>query len=450
MKFIMPLLFAIVFSNASHGQQRETIPSSLLNIDGIRRYVRANAVSSVDEFMEHLPDLIRSNYVLVENSVSRQRPSTAEYPRIVLFVPDGSLFLGIATNPKSSGYDEVELLERTDRDIWRLGALDLSGKGRPVLHTGGGNRGSSCNGCHGGASRPIWGSYPTWPGVFGDGAGHNLSKTQADALTKVLIDEKHPNKRLRKLEFVKATWSEGDTFILPERHRNLSNEAFSDAVGVGHANVLWKHVSSKQHFELLLQAHLVDGIKFFETNVDGKRAKAELQKRIDRLVADRGTILPRGATLSDKAIRLLDLQAYRDLFLRATVPALNREKPEPEVIYLFQGWNFIATWIGDLVTVRYLLYIHNEHPQYGILQSMASVPHEAYPKDYPSAFAYLRDSTSYMFESSLEKRLELHKERVPPTVNLRAPHLFSASVQRAIGPKLVRLIDATVAKFDAE
>ena len=446
------LLCLIVGSATTHAnaQDSKVIPRSLLNIDGLHSYVAANVISSVEEFMDHLPELVVSNYVLIENSVSRQRPSSAEFPRIVLFVPDGSLYLGIATNPKSNGYNDVELLERGEENKWRLQALDLSGKSAVKLHTAGGKRGASCKACHGNGERPIWGSYPTWPGVFGDGAGHNLSKVQAEALTKVLNDEKHPNSRLKKLHFVKSTWAKDDAFILPDRYRNLSNEAFSDSVGIGHANVLWTHVKSQPHFELLLQGHLVDGIDFFDEDIEGKRIKKELAKRIDRLIKERGLKLPHGATLSDKALRLLGLEPYRDLFLRASVPALKRERPESDVTFLFQGWNFIATWVGDLLKVRYILHVHSENPRFGIGQAMATIPHEAYPKDYPNAFAYLRDSTGYMFEFSLEERLQLHDVRTPPTVDLRLPHVFSETVQKAIGPKLVDLIDVTIHEFGSQ
>lgn len=386
----------------------------------------------------------------MEKSASRQRPAngrySAEYPRIVFFVPDGSLFIGIATHPDAVGYDDIEMLERTPSAEWRMLALDLSQRDSVIRHTAGGMRGPTCTGCHGRNQRPIWGAYPEWPGAFGNGAGHELTAVQAEALTKVLMTEDHPNTRLKSLAFKKLEWRVNDAFVLPGRFRGLSNEAFNDAIGIGHSQVLWARAKAQPRFDLLMQAHLLDGMTFFETDVDGKRIKLQVVERIDRMIQDRHLTLPSGSTLSDKALHLLGLSPYNNLTLRKSVPVLEQEKPEADVIYLYQQWNYVATWIGDLLTVRYLLHVQEQYPQYLIASKMATIPHEYNPTAYSSVFAYLNDSTNYMFRASLSERLQLHTVRAPPTVDLRSPQIFTAKVQEAIGPELIKLITATLAR----
>src|SRR5262249_20113262 len=144
-----------------------------------------NRVRTVEDFMDHLDPLLLSNYVLMEASRSRQRPSSVEFPRIILFRPDGRLVLGIATRPESEGYFDVEFLEFTRQNQWFLCAIsfDRSRYPRPTHHFAGRDSGGGCTDCHGRSMRPIWGTYPDWAGAYGPGNGHTLSADQAATLT---------------------------------------------------------------------------------------------------------------------------------------------------------------------------------------------------------------------------------------------------------------------------
>jgi hypothetical protein len=351
-----------------------------------------------------------------------------------MFVPDGSLFMGISTLEGAFAYDDVELLESTGNDTWRLAALTLKVNSQPLLHTRGRNNIGGCIDCHGPTSRPIWGAYPTWSGAFGDGAGHVLTEKQARTLTLAAFpDPNASNLRLQRLNFSKANWQAGDTFALPDRYRKLSNEAFNDAVGARHIESLWSRIRKTDGYELMMLAYLADRLTFFEEEGAAKQMRDSLFAVVEQRAASAGILLPMG-TKGDKALRLAGLRFYDDLILSKSVPELANELPESQRRDVRAGWDYIAIYIGDLLAVRFLKHLVDEYPEHEFGRIMARTEADHAPT---SIFAYFRESTVYMWDTNLEDRLALLRSKSAPTVDLRFEQVFTPTLQSAIGPQLI-------------
>ena len=356
MRLLNVALMSIVALSITSSAQEPivVIPDDQLTINGLHSFAKANQIESVEDLLPHLPPLLRNNYVLMEDSHSRQFPSSTDNPRIIMFVPDGSLFMGISTFPGAVGYDDVELLESTGNNTWRLAALELDANSQPLLHTKGRNNLGSCTDCHGPESRPIWGSYPTWPGAFGDGSGQYLTEEQARVLTLAASpDPNASNLRLQRLSFAKANWQAGDTFIVPDRYRNYGNECFNDALGARHIESLWSRIRKTDGYELMMLAYLADRLAFFEEEGAAKQMRDSLFAVVEQKAAAAGIVLPHG-TKGDKALRLAGLRYYDDLILSKSVPELSSDLPENQRRDVRSSWAYISIYIGDLLAVRFL------------------------------------------------------------------------------------------------
>jgi hypothetical protein len=124
-------------------------------------------VDSVAELVPLLPDELRKNFALVYDSRSPFKASiTPQLPRVILFTDDGRLVLTFIGDDQAPGADLLEtmsfddaqakfvlnayLLPAAERRAWRPSAAD-----------------AKCERCHGADPRPIFDSYPHWPGFYG-------------------------------------------------------------------------------------------------------------------------------------------------------------------------------------------------------------------------------------------------------------------------------------------
>src|SRR5215471_11118120 len=124
-------------------------------------------VDSVSELVPLLPEELRRNFTFVYDSRSPFKASiTPERPRVILFTDDTRLvmtFIGEETQPgadllESMSFDAEQakfvfnayLLPAAERRAWR-----------PSAHE------AKCERCHGADPRPIYDSYPLWPGYYG-------------------------------------------------------------------------------------------------------------------------------------------------------------------------------------------------------------------------------------------------------------------------------------------
>src|SRR5215472_13431202 len=97
-------------------------------------------VDSVSELVPLLPEELRQNFALVYDSRSPFKASiTPERPRVILFTDDARLVLTFIGDEPAA-----------QRRAWRPSAAE-----------------AKCERCHGADSRPIYDSYPLWPGYHG-------------------------------------------------------------------------------------------------------------------------------------------------------------------------------------------------------------------------------------------------------------------------------------------
>jgi hypothetical protein len=124
-------------------------------------------VDSVAELVPLLPDELRKNFTFVYDSRSPFKASiTPLLPRVILFSDDGRMVLTFIGDDQAPGADLLEsmsfddeqakfvmnayLLPAAERRAWRPSAAD-----------------AKCERCHGADPRPIFDSYPHWPGFYG-------------------------------------------------------------------------------------------------------------------------------------------------------------------------------------------------------------------------------------------------------------------------------------------
>jgi hypothetical protein len=124
-------------------------------------------VASIAELIPLLPRKLRSNFTFVYDSRSPLRASVSpEFPRAVLFTDDARLVLTFTGDPEKPGFDLLETLAFDDQTAaftlrsYLLPAAERR-SWRPTPED------TDCARCHGADARPIFDSYPLWPGFYG-------------------------------------------------------------------------------------------------------------------------------------------------------------------------------------------------------------------------------------------------------------------------------------------
>jgi hypothetical protein len=124
-------------------------------------------VDLINELVPLLPQELRRNFTFVYESRSPFKAAiTPKLPRVILFTDDARLVLTFIGDDQKPGADLLEtmsfdddqakfvmhayLLPAAERRAWRPSASD-----------------AKCERCHGADPRPIYDSYPLWPGYFG-------------------------------------------------------------------------------------------------------------------------------------------------------------------------------------------------------------------------------------------------------------------------------------------
>ena len=124
-------------------------------------------VDSIAELAPLLPRELRSNFTFVYDSRSPFRSSISpKFPRVILFTRDARLVLTFTGDPENPGYDMLEALSFDDASasfVARAYLLPAAERRswRPAPED------ADCARCHGADARPIFDSYPLWPGFYG-------------------------------------------------------------------------------------------------------------------------------------------------------------------------------------------------------------------------------------------------------------------------------------------
>lgn len=156
------LVLAILFT--THLQ------AAVISVDEVMAIIDNKQITNMEELLPELPYDLRSNFVAMFDSRSRQGASM-EKPRIIMFGKDGKILMSFNGDSTHSNFNRLELIqfneEKKNFEFFEIGfpiVRDSNGRAvRPDKNP------SSCLRCHGADPHPIWNSYNNWPGAFGSG-----------------------------------------------------------------------------------------------------------------------------------------------------------------------------------------------------------------------------------------------------------------------------------------
>ena len=217
----------------------------MLSVQGIYDYVIDNDVDNVRDLLSALPESMGGSFVLMEETRSRHQASL-EHPRLIMYGLDARFILSAGGVPDDPLYEVIEMAE-LDRETgeWIFRALDFQ-TDPPEL----GADDSSCQSCHGSPTRPIWGSYPEWPGAFGADED-NLTEAQASTLMGIK-DAQQDSTRYHHLQFPgEHSIANNRTLYLPSRSYGYANTAFNFELVVAQADGLVTRMSREEGWDTL-------------------------------------------------------------------------------------------------------------------------------------------------------------------------------------------------------
>jgi hypothetical protein len=124
-------------------------------------------VDSVAELVPLLPEELRRNFTFVYDSRSPFRAAiTPQRPRVILFTDDARLVLTFIGDEQQPGADLLETMSFDDEQAkFVLNAYLLPAGERRAWRPSAAE--AKCERCHGADPRPIYDSYPLWPGYYG-------------------------------------------------------------------------------------------------------------------------------------------------------------------------------------------------------------------------------------------------------------------------------------------
>lgn len=160
---VLICFFVSAFTFAKESKNLSLEVKTILNSD----LKTGKPLESIEQLIPLLPLELRKNFTFVYNSRSPFKASiSADFPRVILFSSDARYILTFTGNPEKPGYDILETLSFNDqKSEFELEAFTLPAarkrKDYGALDT------QNCQRCHGTDSRPIFDSYPLWPGFYG-------------------------------------------------------------------------------------------------------------------------------------------------------------------------------------------------------------------------------------------------------------------------------------------
>ncbi len=430
-----------------------TLPAQVLTpeqmtIDDVMAYVKQQDIRSVEDLMKNLPAVIRQTFTLMENSRSRQRPSYAQRPRLIMFLPDGKFFMTVATQDRSRAYNDVEMLEFTKDKTWRLDLIRF-----PDAKNRGTNKAElavrltlpateQCNSCHGPAERPIWGSYPDWPGAFADNGGQRLNDRQAHGLTAALTPSSG-NHRLKLLDFRgKLTWEESETFNIPAYRDVQSPSLPNDAILSRHTEHILRRMEQNGNRKILTVAYLLlDDSSFLEATGEEYQPAVKAAKERFKIWVDdefsRGQFDYTGSNYGDKCLLLFGLDTYDDLFIKSGLNDVNPEwEPrETDIDRNFSGGGDELKAFIQLLNANYLI---EQYPQLEEKFERTAFPYIA---EYKTHNKYRKALSEWLWHTSVDQRVAHLRQRRHLAEQLRFEYLFSNELQAAIVRDFLAICD---------
>jgi len=154
------------------------------NFASLQSLLSQQDIGSVEELITALPAMQRNRYALVFESRSLQGASL-ESPRVILFGPDARFIVTFNGSPAQRGFRVVETMEFDEESKeFRLRELlfpePAAGLDKVVVSEVNPQR---CARCHGAPPRPVWDTFPLWPGAYGERYRAKLSARERAGLS---------------------------------------------------------------------------------------------------------------------------------------------------------------------------------------------------------------------------------------------------------------------------
>ncbi len=161
----------------------------------LRSLIETRHIQSVDELLAALPGPLRYRYTLVFVSRSLQQASSRD-PRVILYGTDARLVLTFNGQPTQRGYEVLEAIEFGADKRFRLREIRFPSPGSSAEVFFSEPNPATCQACHGHPARPIWDSWPLWPGAYGQRYDTPLSASERAGLESFLAGQaSHPRYR---------------------------------------------------------------------------------------------------------------------------------------------------------------------------------------------------------------------------------------------------------------
>jgi hypothetical protein len=216
-------------------------------IDALHAFARAAGISSLEGLLERLPGWLPTNHVLVDGTRT-MHPASTEHPRVILFGSDARFLLAFGSDPGDPAREVLDLAELRDDGFWKLRSIDF-GTSPPTLSPDD----SGCTGCHADPPRPFWGSYPSWPGMFG-AQQDQVTAAQAERLNAIRADPAASDRFFAlgvPPPFGGGPWEAGDVVRLPGRAYPFSNTVLNLELGAAVADGAFRRLRGAPGFREL-------------------------------------------------------------------------------------------------------------------------------------------------------------------------------------------------------
>lgn len=309
----------------------------------------AEASTDVEDLLQRLPSHMRMNYTLMEQSGGLQ-PASLEHPRLVHFGSDARFFLAASTDPRDP---EREVLEFAELDSesggWRFQTLDLRTSPATLEEP------QVCLGCHGSeVPRPIWGSYPGWPGAFGPDEDP-MPAYQGERFLRI---REEPQDRFGHLVHTRRVQRPGrEIFSLPGRAYPYTNIVLNAELAASAAEGFFTAIQRHRAYR-----QLREGFFLLRRNCDLRSSAAH--ERVLRAIAREGV---RGGNVA---------ALYEAFGLPARTRALGLNMNGPSLGRLGRTWNSAESWVESFIEFLVLDDLIRDHPELG--RRLAQLPQRTF------------------------------------------------------------------------
>jgi len=323
-------------------------------IDALHAFATEAGISNVEGLLGVLPGWLLANHILVESTRAGGRASV-EHPRLILFGSDARFLMSFASDPADPRREVVDVAELEARGAWKLRSLDFR-TGPPTLSADD----RACVACHGDPPRPLWGSYPSWPGMFG-AEGDRVSAAQAGRLEALRANPAASDRFFAlgvPAPFGGGAWEAGDLVRLPGRAYAYSNTILNMELGAAVAEGAYRKLRASPSFRPLRDELLT--LSYCAARDGAAYASSGARDAVSATLLARGV----GSATRDALYRHLGVDPDAAFSLHR----LAGEPPDP-------SWNVSTDTLAGLVNLLLLHDWMREDPE--LLRLLEAAPDAA-------------------------------------------------------------------------